>query len=174
MFSVPHELWNNMYALVIAVLCAAVCFMCFCFSKDTETKKDYMWLSLVLFIFSALTGVAASFAVSDSIRVFIFFAISFILCFTVCFLLSDYNKFSKFVMYMYAAILITSVYAIYQRIVGVQVSASLTDLTLNKNMPGRVFSTFGNPNNYAEYLMMFLPFCDFICITFSASLKTFI
>ena len=62
-------------------------------------------------------------------------------------------------MYMYAAILITSVYAIYQRIVGVQVSASLTDLTLNKNMPGRVFSTFGNPNNYAEYLMMFLPFC---------------
>ena len=28
----------------------------------------------------------------------------------------------------------------------------------NKDMPGRVFSTLGNPNNYAEFLVLFMPF----------------
>ena len=44
----------------------------------------------------------------------------------------------------------TSLYAFYQRAVGVAVSSSLTDLELNKCVPGRVFSSFGNPNNYVS------------------------
>ncbi|MBQ7094525.1 MAG: O-antigen ligase family protein, partial [Clostridia bacterium] len=40
----------------------------------------------------------------------------------------------------------------------VEVDQSLTDTTLNAGMPGRVYSTFENPNNYAELIVMLLPF----------------
>ncbi|MBQ8758719.1 MAG: O-antigen ligase family protein, partial [Clostridia bacterium] len=60
--------------------------------------------------------------------------------------------------FMYACLMITSALAVVQRVLGVEADASLTDLELNEDMPGRVFSTLGNPNNFAEYLVLFMPF----------------
>ena len=59
--------------------------------------------------------------------------------------------------FIYAAVILTAVYAFYQRLMGVEVSASFTDLDLNAGVPGRVYSTLDNPNNYAEFLVLFTP-----------------
>jgi len=55
------------------------------------------------------------------------------------------------------AVLVSSLYGVWQRIQGVQVNASYVDLTVNEGMPGRVESFFDNPNTFAEMLIMLLP-----------------
>ena len=61
--------------------------------------------------------------------------------------------------WLYAAVMVTAAYAVVQRIMGVEVNASLTDLALNEGVPGRVYSTLDNSNNYAEFLVLFTPLC---------------
>lgn len=58
---------------------------------------------------------------------------------------------------LYAAVLFTACYAVVQRVMGVSVSSSFTDLALNAGVPGRVYSTLDNPNNYAEFLVLMTP-----------------
>lgn len=55
------------------------------------------------------------------------------------------------------AVLVSSLYGIYQRIQGVEVNKSYVDLTVNAGMPGRVESFFDNPNTFAEMLILLLP-----------------
>ena len=55
------------------------------------------------------------------------------------------------------AVLVSSLYGIYQRIIGVEVNPSYVDTTLNAGMPGRVESYFDNPNTFAEVLILLLP-----------------
>ena len=55
-------------------------------------------------------------------------------------------------------ILVASAYGIYQQVViGVEVNKSYVDLTVNPDMPGRVYSYFDNPNALGELLLMALP-----------------
>jgi O-antigen ligase len=55
------------------------------------------------------------------------------------------------------AVLMMSLYGVYQRLQGVEVKASYVDLSLNEGMPGRVESIFDNPNTFAEVLILLLP-----------------
>lgn len=54
-------------------------------------------------------------------------------------------------------VLISSLYAAYQRIQGVEVNKSYVDLSVNAGMPGRVDSFFDNPNTFAQVLILLLP-----------------
>ena len=54
-------------------------------------------------------------------------------------------------------ITVAALYGCYQSYVGVEVVASQQDMTLNYGMPGRVYSFFDNPNNFAELLVMLIP-----------------
>lgn len=56
-----------------------------------------------------------------------------------------------------AVVLISSLYAVYQRIQGVAVNAAYVDLSVNEGMPGRVDSFFDNPNTFAQVLILLLP-----------------
>src|SRR5699024_8404156 len=67
--------------------------------------------------------------------------------------------------FLWLALMLTSLYAVYQGIVGVEVDLSLTDTELNAGMPGRVYSTFENPNNYAELIVMLVPFAAALALS---------
>jgi hypothetical protein len=121
-------------------------------------KSVHIWFPLLFFIAIVFFSIVESAAFSDSIRVFMFFVTAFLLCLTIYGDIDSENKMQKYAGYMFAALIITSIYAIFQSILGVKADASLTDLDLNSSMPGRVFSTLGNPNNFAEFLMLFIPF----------------
>jgi O-antigen ligase len=63
---------------------------------------------------------------------------------------------------------LTSIYGLYQwLIVGIAVNPSLTDLTINQNLGARIFSSFGNPNVYGEFLVLSIPF--FLPLIFKAN-----
>ena len=52
---------------------------------------------------------------------------------------------------------LTSAYGVLQRTQGVEVNRSYVDLSLNTDMPGRVYSVFDNPNAFAEVLVLLIP-----------------
>ena len=159
-FLIPHDYWNNLYGLIISF----VLFDFYIFSLARNEKKllpseaKKLPLSIVFFIFSILLSVVISNAVGDSIRILFFFATSFMLTISVSGRISTKIMLQSFMRCEYFILLIMSLFAIVQRVIGVEADASLTDLTLNKNMPGRVFGTMDNPNNLAEYLTVFIPF----------------
>jgi len=159
-FILPHKMWNNLYATALTALLTVVYFLCIISGRQDmeERPKGGLWFPLLFFIFAVVLGIVGSPTPGDSIRVLAFFVTAFLLCVVVRGTLSSYEKIDFFLRGIVLALLLTGVYAAVQRVLGVAADASLTDLELNRNMPGRVFGTLGNPNNFAEFLMLFIPF----------------
>ena len=120
-------------------------------------------MAIILVIFNTLQGLTDllifTSALSDSVRILSFFISAFLLCFVITADTTDERRLRSLMAWIYAAVILTSLYAIAQRFMGVEVSASYTDLDLNAGVPGRVYSTLDNPNNYAEFLVLFTPLC---------------
>lgn len=158
-FMIPHDFWNNLYASVLAAALFLVYFLCILSGKKELGKQAYgIWFPFLLFMFITLYSVIGSLDVGDSIRVAFFFITAFLLCLLVQGTCGAEESMEKLLSFMTVAVCITAAYGIVQRVLGVEADASLTDLELNSDMPGRVFSTLGNPNNFAEFLMLFTPF----------------
>ncbi len=159
-FIVPHANWNNLYALVLAGF-LAVLYFCRSFGNADACGQEGtagLWFPLLFFMISVFAGVPASLAVGDSVRILLFFITAFLLCIVIWKTCSSYRKIDILLRGVVLSLIVTGVYAIVQWIMGVEVDILLADMNLNKNMPGRAFGTLGNPNNFAEFLMLFIPF----------------
>ena len=160
-FIIPHDFWSNtfgtLFAAVLFILYVMALSSC---KEETRPGKNikYIWLCTIVFAFSLLVSTFLSYDVMDSIRVLLFFITSYMLCFVIYASVKDIGGLNIITGFMYGALMLTSLLALLQRVMGVEADASLTDLALNEDMPGRVFSTMGNPNNFAEFLVLFMPF----------------
>lgn len=158
-FLVPHAAWNNLYASLAIVFLCGLYFLRLLSGKAPLGKSAYgLWLPFLLFVGATALAVIASPAMGDSLRTLAFFLTAFLACLLLYGTLHSYQTVERLLFFMVLAVGISAVYAVIQRVMGVAQDASLTDLTLNPDMPGRVTGTLGNPNNYAEFLMLFLPF----------------
>ncbi len=162
MFVVPHDYWNNLFALAISLFLAVIAL---CSRSKDKPAGFSVWFCMIIFGLSIILAFINTYNPADSIKTIMFFITSFILCIAVSIYISDPQRFKKFLKWMLFALLITSAVAFYQRITGIESSIEFTDPTLNEGMPGRAFSTFGNPNNFAEFLMLFIPFAFAYAIT---------
>ena len=160
-FIIPHNFWSNTFGLLFA----AVLFLLYVVALSTG-NKEYMpgknakalWFCTLAFIFSLLLNCFISYDRADSIRVLLFFITSFMLCFVIYSSIRNEKCLDVICGFMYGALMITSLFAVAQGVLGVEADAALTDMELNEGMPGRVFSTLANPNNFAEFLVLFMPF----------------
>ncbi|MDD6309225.1 MAG: O-antigen ligase family protein [Clostridia bacterium] len=94
----------------------------------------------------------------DSLRSLAFFWTSFLLALVIYGILSSEKRIETFLGVMTWTMAVVSIGAMIQRILGIEQDILLTDMNLNQGMPGRAYSTLGNPNNLAEFLMLFIPF----------------
>lgn len=157
-FLIPHNMWNNMYGFIVAVLLSLLYMTGIARKRDFRENVNGIWLSFILFVVATAISVAVSAYISDSIRVFVFFVTAFLFCLLAYGTLTSFKRLKNFSMVIYWVIFITSILAIIQTKLGIAVDPALTDVTINRDMPGRAFATFGNPNNYAEFLLIFIPF----------------
>ena len=172
MFCVPNSVWNNAIGLGIAFV--SVLYVMYAHAKGKENlglSPSKTYFSLVLFILCVAVSTVLSNNRADSVRIFLFFFTSFVLCISVSVFLRNRKSYDFFVGVMFLVVVITSIVGVVQAILKVEADASLTDLTLNQNMPGRVFSTFGNPNNFAQLLVLFMPFCAAFCMNVKGIFK---
>ncbi len=160
-FAIPHNFWSNTFGILFAAILFVLYVAALTGSEKAKhpgTNFDAVWFSILLFGFSLLVGCVVSYDRVDSIRVLLFFVTSFMLCMALYASVRGPKELESVGAFMYAVLLFTSAVALLQRLSGVEADAALTDMDLNAGMPGRVFSTLGNPNNFAEFLVLFMPF----------------
>ncbi len=167
MLAVPHSLWNNRLMLAGAVFFFICTELRAASGRRAPLKRRGEGLCFLLFSLSLIIALIPSLDRRDSLRVLCFFAAAFMLMRCAQAEAEDGNGLRKLLSWIYAAVLLLSVFALLQRLAGVQNSASQTDLLLNAGLPGRVFSSLENPNNFAEFLVIFTP----LCAAFAAGAK---
>ena len=100
----------------------------------------------------------------EAIRVLFFYVTAVLFCFSLVGTVTNRGRLMAILGFIYLALVLTGVCAILQRLQGVEVSAAQTDLKLNAGMPGRVYSTMENPNNYAEFIVLTFPVSLVFCM----------
>lgn len=154
---IPFKRWNNAYSLLgfaaLLVLFYAGAMSRREFRLDVKAVGIYPVLLFVAVVF----GAVFSYAPSLSMR-FLLYHLSAVLCVLVTVsAVRSGEDLKRLAAGGGFVVLVSSVYAVIQRIQGVEVNKSFVDLTLNAGMPGRVDSFFDNPNTFAEVLILLLP-----------------
>lgn len=157
MLIVPHEQWNNLYGLLGAAGLTVL------FILGSASRRRYRLevdaLGPYLFFYGCLICLAllGSASTGLSLRFFLFHVTCFLLVLVAVSGVHKYEQLQLTVALAVLGISVAAVYGCYQGYQGVEVIASLQDMTVNAGMPGRVYSLFDNPNNFAELLTMLLP-----------------
>lgn len=158
MFIVPHDFWNNLYAFLAAVFFAFWIFMNIASGKLKGKNGKAINVTIVGFFVAICVSTVTAIKFSDAFRIGLFMIASLLLAYSVYASVDTKEKLISFLKIVLGAVTITAVIGIVQRFMGVEVDPEYVDMATNAGMPGRVFSTFANPNNFAELLLLFMPF----------------
>lgn len=156
MFIMPHERWNNLYAFLAAGFFAL--WIILNIASGKLKNKSAIGVGIGAFVIAIGVSTITAFAFSDALRIALFLVASILLCYSVYISLDSKEKLVRFLKIVLFFVSLTAVYGVLQRIRGVDVDLEFVDITANEGMPGRIYSTFSNPNNFAELLILFMPF----------------
>lgn len=171
MFLCPGQYWYNVYGLLLALVLVGVLAIRMAMGLCPNLRLRDLGLPFAAFVFAAVAGVGVSSDFKEGLRVFTFFLTSFLFAVALICAIRDRASLKRVLACLYVAMILTGLIGFIQRAMGVEVDPRLTDLSLNAGMPGRVFSTFENPNNYAEYLVLMLPLGFAYCTMITDSKK---
>lgn len=157
-FITPHEYWNNSYFVLGAFGFLALYLILVGCGKRELYYPEKLGFAFLLFVLALTLSLFVTAFPSDSLRIFVFFLAAFAFMYVLAADITEPERLTKILAFIYIALMITSLYAIAQRAFNlVHASASYTDLKANVGVPGRVTSTLDNPNNFSEFLVLFLP-----------------
>ncbi len=168
---VPHEPWSDKYSIILVVFLAFMYFMKAIFYR--YEGFDLKAIDFALFIFSVLVVLSSATSVfpGESIKFLLLYFTSFLLVLVIVSSIKTERSLGLFLDIFLIGVTISGLYGIWQaKVVGIPVNPAYTDIITNSNATGRVFSTMGNPNNYAEILVLTIPF--YLAVIFNS--KTFV
>ncbi len=152
-----HNLWNNLYGVAGSALLVVLTL----FHRviiNRPVKAESFSFPLIIFLIAVTSAIFITPVFSQGLRIalFIFSAAGFY--FSVKEGITDKKSLRLFLYTLTAALFIMSIYAVIQNFTGLETDAMLTDIANNKGMAGRVYSTVENPNNFAEIIVLIIPF----------------
>lgn len=154
---VPHNSWNNAYAL-LCMYGVTMLFLVGCAARRRwRVELDTMGPYFTIFVGFIGYGLVASLSTDLSVRFFIFYVIAFLITIYTVSAVHRPEELQLLVVIASVGLTVAAIYGCYQGVVGVPVVANQQDIELNKDMPGRIYSFFDNPNNFAEVLVMLMP-----------------
>lgn len=157
MLMAPHSLWNNRYGLLGAVGVTALFILGSAARPKHRLELDRLGPYMTLYMGFICYALVTSLSTRDSMRAFGFHVTSFLLVLVLVSAVRKYEQLQAVAVLAVLGITVAALYGCYQGYVGVDVVASQQDMILNAKMPGRVYSFFDNPNNFAELLVMLIP-----------------
>ncbi|MGM9551168.1 MAG: O-antigen ligase family protein [Clostridia bacterium] len=157
MFATPHEAWNNLYAFLASCGFSAWIVINIAMGKPGRSLKVIGLCTIGFFVAICVSTVTAL-VISDAVRIALIFITSLLLAYSVYAALDTKEKLMRFLKIVLSFVTVTAIIGFAQRLMGVEVNPEFVDTATNAGMPGRVFSTFSNPNNFAELLLLFIPF----------------
>lgn len=156
--AVPHSGWSNTYSTAAAV----VFLILYCSRTIVRYEAKPLLLALnsfqVLFMVSVLFAALTSVSFSSSLRFLIFYITGFLFFAVLALSIDTKRQLSQVIGLLLIGLLMSGLYGVWQGIVGVPVNPSQVDITLNAGSKGRIWSTFDNPNNFAEVIVLLVPF----------------
>ncbi len=158
MLLVPHDYWNNLYAFIGALALTGLYLVQMQTFPGIGKDTRKIPASLIAFVFSILAGMLITTDRADGIRIALFFFSSVLFTAICAGGIPNKKALSNFLYILLVGLGVLCLFGIIQRFMGVEASAEFTDLTTNEGMPGRVYSTLSNPNNFAEVIVLLAPF----------------
>lgn len=159
----PSRLWHNVYALIMGMALFALMVVIAAVRNRPALRLSTVGIPLLAFAFSSVVGVGIAENRSEGVRVFCFFLAAFLFCVSIAGSVTDEKKLKKLLAFLYIGVVAAAAVAVVQRFLGVSVDPTLTDLSNNQGMPGRVYSVYENPNNYAEIIVLLFPVAAVWC-----------
>jgi len=158
-FIIPDHIWSNLYAVVLIILITILYYLNKGLSENPKLELKKLDYSLVIFFATLFIAGLTSVFLRESLNQLIFYIATFVFITIIILEVDSEKKLYDLTKFIVLSAVLTSIYGLYQwQIVGIAVNPSLTDLTINQNLGARVFSSFGNPNVYGEFLVLSIPF----------------
>ncbi len=156
---IPDHMWYNIYSVLLTLAISLL----FIFKSITNDNFKFdlgeLDFSYIVFMIAIILSALLSLFPKSSLNDLIFYIVTSI---SVLILVNSTDKtkdLNNIIEILVFGVFLTALYGLYQwKVVGIEVNPSLTDITLNQGMSGRVFSTMGNPNIYGELLVLTMPF----------------
>ena len=159
LWTIPYKYWNNAYTLMAFAALLLLFHAGIMGREDRHLDVERIGFFPMLFFGAVVLGMVFSLTRNVSTR-FLIYHVSAALCVLVTVsALRSPEDLKRLAAGASGCVTVSSLYAVYQRLSGLEVNKSYVDLTLklNAGMPSRVFSFFDNPNAFAQVLMMLLP-----------------
>ena len=168
---VPDVLWSNWFIVIAAVFFVTFFILNYFLGNNSGLDKKYIFSSLLVYILFAIISFFTGFGGMDSVRVAVIMFSSIIISVLIPNLVDTKEKFENLVFVILISLVLTSLYGFLQVYMGIEINAAFVDLYAHAGLPGRLYSTMGNPNNYAKFVTMLLPFCVSFAILAKSTFK---
>jgi len=157
---IPHHLWSNMLILGAALFFwGAFALQYFLSENKPGVDTKYIAPSLVLYVFFCVVSFFTGFGGFDSVRVASIMFSSIAIGLLIPNIFTTKEQLKQLIIFVFVALVLSSLFGLYQAHMGIAIREDFVDMWANIGMPGRLYSTMGNPNNFAKFLIMLLPFC---------------
>ncbi|MGE5613744.1 MAG: O-antigen ligase family protein [Bacillota bacterium] len=154
--TVPHQYWHNQYGAIMIALVALLYLLKAAVDARYRPDTGKLDFAHILFFISTAAATFTSITPASSFRIFLFNAMSFVLVLVMVNTMRSEHEIGLVIYWVLAATSVTCFLGLWQYIRGVEVDPLLVDVTFGS--VGRVISSMDNPNNYAEYLLLTIPF----------------
>lgn len=155
LYIVPHSMFNNFYSLVVMAALMFVFLLCIVAGHYVNFRLrhvGFFYLAFgVMVLFSYFRDTGSGF------RPLMFYLTALLALLLIQGIINSRKALYTFICILLGAVTISGLYGLYQSVVGVPVVSSQVDFYVNTNMPGRIYSSFENPNNFAQILVMTIP-----------------
>lgn len=157
LMNIPYDNWNNAYSLVGYALLLLLTIAAGMRRRSLRLDVAAVGPYLVCFLFAVCLAWPLSCVPSESFR-FLYYHAACVLCMLVVVsTVEREGQLERLAGFGCLGMLGTAIYAVVQRVQGIEVSASTVDLKVNAGMPGRVYSFYDNSNAYASILVLLIP-----------------
>ncbi len=154
---IPFKYWNNAYNLLAFMLLLALLYLRGMRERDARLDVASVGFFPAVLLAAMCLAVPQSAYPDLSARYLLYHMICALCVLVTVSAVRNIDDLKRLCAGGGFVVLATSLYGVYQRIQGVEVSRSTVDLAVNAGMPGRVRSIFDNENTFAEVLILLLP-----------------
>ena len=155
---VPYKYWDNWYSTIAMIVLFFLYFLRTIVEGRTNFKTGAFNIFLVLFMICVLLAQIFSIMPNTSLRFLVFYLTCFLMVFIMIAVIRSKDELMQVLNMALAGLTIAGIYGVYQYIIKVPVNPTWIDTKINQGNLTRVFSFFNNPNDFAEVILIFVPF----------------
>lgn len=154
---IPYEQWNNAYALMAYILAALLTLAGGMRRRSLRLDVGPVGPYIVCFFVAVCLSWPLSLFPALSAR-YLFYHVTCILCvLVVTATVETEDQLVRLAGFGCLGMAAASVEGVLQRVGGLEVSRAFVDVSLNSDLPSRIYSAYENPNAFAEVLVFLIP-----------------